>query len=213
LNSLKKQYGIEEKDFVIVYVGRLGQEKNVEFLIENQEYFIKKYKNVKLLIVGTGPDYEKYKEKTKKLKLENNIIFTGKVPFEKNQYYFNMGTIFATASTTETQGLTVIEAMATNLPVICVNDEAFKNTVIHDLNGYLFNNKKEYRKYVEMLINDKRLLKRMGHQAKISTTQYSAKYYAERVLDVYKTTIDTKYKNKTFFEKTKNVIKKGFMDK
>lgn len=212
LFKLKEQIGINEKDFVILYVGRLGQEKNVDFLIDNHEYFVRKNENVKLLIVGSGPDYEKYKEKVKKLKLEKNILFTGKVPYNNIEYYYNMGNIFVTASTTETQGLTVIEAMATSIPVVCINDESFKSTVIPDLNGYLFDNKKEYRKYIEILINDQKLLKKMGKQAKISTNQYSSKYYAERILDVYKISIDTNKKNKTFLDKTKDVIKKGFYE-
>ena len=212
LNNLKETLNIKKEDFIILYIGRLGEEKNVDFLIDNQEYLSKKYNKTKLLIVGDGPDIEKYKTKTKKLKLENNIIFTGKVPYENINYYYNIGNVFATASTTETQGLTVIEAMSANLPVICIDDESFKKTVIHGLNGYIFKNKKEYRKYIEELIEDKHKLKQLGNQAKISTTEYSSKYYAERVLDVYKKTISENKKSKTFFGRTKDVIKKGLKD-
>lgn len=211
LEKLKQKLNIEN-DFIILYIGRLGEEKNVDFLIDNQEYFAKNNKNVKLLIVGDGPDIKKYKAKTKKLKLENNIIFTGKVPYNEIQYYYNLGNVFVTASTTETQGLTVIEAMAASLPVVCIDDESFRNTVVNNLNGYLFNNKKEYRKYIEDLVNDKKLLKKIGKQAKISTDQYSSKYYAERVLDVYKKTIKENKHSKTFLGRTKEVIKKGLHD-
>lgn len=211
LEKLKQKLNIEN-DFIILYIGRLGEEKNVDFLIDNQEYFAKNNKNVKLLIVGDGPDIKKYKAKTKKLKLENNIIFTGKVPYNEIQYYYNLGNVFVTASTTETQGLTVIEAMATSLPVVCIDDESFRNTVVNNLNGYLFNNKKEYRKYIEDLVNDKKLLKKIGKQARISTDQYSSKYYAERVLDVYKKTIKENKHSKTFLGRTKEVIKKGLHD-
>lgn len=211
LEKLKQKLNIEN-DFIILYIGRLGEEKNVDFLIDNQEYFAKNNKNVKLLIVGDGPDIKKYKAKTKKLKLENNIIFTGKVPYNEIQYYYNLGNVFVTASTTETQGLTVIEAMAASLPVVCIDDESFRNTVVNNLNGYLFNNKKEYRKYIEDLVNDKKLLKKIGKQARISTDQYSSKYYAERVLDVYKKTIKENKHSKTFLGRTKEVIKKGLHD-
>ena len=211
LQNLKQKFNIEN-DFIILYIGRLGEEKNVDFLIDNQEYFVKNNKNVKLLIVGDGPDIKKYKAKTKKLKLEENIIFTGKVPYNEIQYYYNLGNVFVTASTTETQGLTVIEAMAASLPVVCIDDESFRNTVVNNLNGFLFNNKKEYRKYIDDLINDKKLLKKIGKQAKISTDQYSSKYYAERVLDVYKKTIKENKHSKTFLGRTKEVIKKGLHD-
>lgn len=203
-NDLK----LKKDDIVILYVGRLAEEKNVEFLIDNQEYFVKKNKNVKLLIVGSGPDYDKYVKISEKLK--ENIIFTGKVPYENIPYYYNLGTIFVTASTTETQGLTLIEAMSTSMPVVCVDDESFKNTVINGLNGFIFKNKKEYRKAIDDLINDNKLLKRLGEQAKISTSEYSSKYYAERVLDVYKKTIKENKTKKTFLGRTKEVIKNGF---
>lgn len=202
-NDLK----LKKDDIVILYVGRLAEEKNVEFLIDNQEYFVKKNKNVKLLIVGSGPDYDKYVKRSEKLK--ENIIFTGKVPYENIPYYYNLGTIFVTASTTETQGLTLIEAMSTSMPVVCIDDESFKNTVIDGLNGFIFKNKKEYRKAIDDLINDNKLLKRLGEQAKISTSEYSSKYYAERVLDVYKKTIEENKTKKTFLGRTKEVIKNG----
>ena len=187
LDKIKDELGIKKSDIIILYVGRLGEEKNVDFLIDNQEYFVKKNKCVKLLIVGSGPDYDKFKEKSKKLK--DNIIFTGAVPYDKIEYYYNLGDIFVTASTTETQGLTVIEAMSASIPVVAIKDESFKNTIVHELNGYLFLNKREYRKYIDLLIEDDNLRRKVGEQARISTIEYSSKYYAERVLDVYKHTI------------------------
>ena len=207
LQKIKNDLNIKNDDFIILYVGRLAEEKDVEFLIENQEYFTKKNKKVKLLIVGSGPDYDKYVKMGEKLK--DNIIFTGKVPYENIPYYYNIGTIFVTASTTETQGLTLIEAMSTSMPVVCIDDESFKNTIIDGLNGFTFKNKKEYRKEIDELINNNNLVKKLGTQAKISTSEYSSKYYAERVLDVYKKTIEENKTKKTFLGRTKEVIKNG----
>ena len=208
LKKIKEEIGLKNDDIVILYVGRLGYEKNIDFLIDNHEYFVRKNKNIKLIIVGKGPDFEKFQEKVKKLKLENSIIFTGPVPYENIEYYYNIGDIFVTASTTETQGLTVIEAMASGMPAVCINDESFKTTVINGLNGYLFNNKKEYKKYIDALINDNDLRKKIGNQARISTNQYSSKYYAERVLDVYKDTIKEYGHHSSLLDK----IKQGFKD-
>lgn len=212
LNKIKEKLNITKEDFIILYIGRLGQEKNVDFLIDNQEYFTKKNKNIKLVIVGSGPDYDKYKEKTKKLNLEENIILTGKVPYNEIQYYYNLGNVFVTASTTETQGLTVIEAMSASVPVVCIDDESFRNTVVNGLNGYLFKTKEEYIKYIEELISNKTKIKKLANQARISTDQYSSKYYAERVLDVYKKTIKENKVKRTFLGRTASVIKKGIKE-
>lgn len=212
LNKIKEKLNITKEDFIILYIGRLGQEKNVDFLIDNQEYFTKKNKNIKLVIVGSGPDYDKYKEKIKKLNLEENIILTGKVPYNEIQYYYNLGNVFVTASTTETQGLTVIEAMSASVPVVCIDDESFRNTVVNGLNGYLFKTKEEYIKYIEELISNKTKTKKLANQARISTDQYSSKYYAERVLDVYKKTIKENKVKRTFLGRTASVIKKGIKE-
>ena len=185
LDELRGKLGISKKDFTILYVGRLGKEKSVEVLIESHHDLVKKYKNVKLIIVGDGPDMEHYKNVVKKAKVEEDVIFTGKVPWVEICKYYQLADVFATASKTETQGLTVIEAMAASLPVIAVDDESFRNVIVDGLNGHLFDTKKEYKQFVASFINDSTKLKQFSKQARINAEQYSSKYFAERVLDVY----------------------------
>ena len=93
--------------------------------------------------------------------------------------------VFVTASETETQGLTVIEAMAASIVPVVIDDDSFRNVVIDDLNGRLFKNKKDYKNIIFSLYDDRKMLNRLSRQARISSSQYSSKYYAERVLDVY----------------------------
>ncbi len=213
LKELRNNLNINKKDFVILFVGRLGEEKSVDLLIEAQADFVKINKNCKLLLVGDGPDTDNYKKLTKKLKLENNIIFAGKVPLDKVPLYYQLATIFATASRTETQGLTVMEAHAASLPVLAADDPSFASMVVDDLNGYFFKNKKQYRKQVENLMNDKEKLQKMSKQARISAEKYSPKYFAQHVLDVYKLALQGRNPNKSFFARLKNVVKRSFHDK
>ena len=216
VSVLKNKLNITDNDFVILFVGRIATEKSIDFLIKNQVNLVKKNKNCKLIIVGSGPDLEELENLSKKLKMDNNIIFTGKVPWNEVSLYYNLANVFTTASHTETQGLTVIEAMAANLPVVALNDEAFNTTIINELNGYLFNDKKDYCKYMEKLMNDKDLCIKMGNQARINSNPYSSKYYAEKVLDVYYLALGgrpLKKSKKTFFSRFKNVFKKGLHGK
>ena len=216
VKELREKLEIKKDDFVILFVGRIACEKSIDFLIKNHVDIVKKNKNAKLIIVGTGPDLEALENLSKKLKLENNIIFTGKVPWNEVALYYNLASVFTTASHTETQGLTVIEAMAASLPVVALDDEAFNSTVINDLNGYLFKDKKEYCKYMEMIMLDNNLCKRLGKQARINSNPYSSKYYAERVLDVYYLALGgrkRKIEKKTFASRLKNVFKKGLHGK
>ena len=83
IKTIKQKYKLKKSDFVIIFVGRLAQEKNVEFLIEAQKTLVKHGSNIKLLIVGDGPDMDKYKSLVEEFDLTNNVIFTGKVPYDK----------------------------------------------------------------------------------------------------------------------------------
>lgn len=211
LQEIKDSIGIKKDDVVILYLGRIGYEKRIDFLLKNHPAIIKNRKNVKLLIVGDGPDLDKYKDMVKKNKISDSVIFTGKVDYELTKYYYNLSDIFVTASDTETQGLTVVEALASSLPVVALDDEAFRNVVIDGLCGYLFKNKKEYINRVLELVDDKQLRIRMGSQGRINAEPYSSRYFAERVLDVYRIALkDVPPKEeKTFFKRLKNIIKNG----
>lgn len=185
VTNLKKDLMILKDDFVIVFVGRIASEKNIVFLLEAQKEINKKYDNIKLIIIGDGPDLEEYKKLVNKYKLNDNVIFTGKVPWEEVPCYYQLADVFATASTTETQGLTVIEAMAGGVAPLCIDDESFKNVVVDGLNGHIFKNKKEYIKDVVELYNDRMKLENLSKQARLNAERHSSKYYAEGVLDVY----------------------------
>ena len=215
LNIIKKResLGIKRDDFVILFVGRIGSEKNVELLLTSMRYIVNNCPKAKLLIVGDGPDLNKYKSYVKKQGIEKNIIFTGKVPWDSIAEYYLISDVFTTASRTETQGLTVIEAMAASLPVVCIDDESFTNTVIDNLNGKIFKNKRGYKKAIIELYNNPKELKKLSKQARVSAEMHSSKYFVESILDVYKIAI--KNKPQTIIplvDKIKNLIKKENKD-
>lgn len=213
LDSLRKDLKIAKDNFVLLYVGRLAEEKNVEFLLESHAQIIKKYPKIKLMIVGSGPDYEKFIQYSEKLKIIKNVIFTNAVPYEEIPKYYAIADVFVTASTTETQGLTVIEAMAASLPVICVDDESFNTFVVNDVNGFLFHDKDEYIKRVSLMYSDRKKLSFMSKEALISSEKYSLKIYAEQVLDVYKGALADSDSDKSFFGRIKGVVKGGLHGK
>lgn len=208
IRELKKKYNFSKRDFIAIFVGRIAEEKNVPFLIEVTENIIKEKPNFKLLIIGDGPDKENYENMVKERNLEKNIIFTGKVAWEAIPIYYQLGDVFVSASQSETQGLTIIEAMAASLPALCIDDESFRNTVIDDLNGYLFKDKKECKEIILKLMNDKKLLENIQIGARNSAEMHSSKYFAEKVLDVYKLAINNHKPG--YREKITNFIRKVF---
>ena len=207
LASIKRKEKITKDDFIAIFIGRLAQEKNVVFLLDVMKDLVPSLPKLKLLIVGDGPDYDLYKEIIEKDHLENNVIMTGKVAWEEVSYYYHLSDIFLTASHTETQGLTVIEAMASSVVPICIDDESFKNTVIDGLNGRIFNNEKECKEIITELYNDNELTKKLSNQARINSDRFSAKYFAESVLDVYKYAIEHKKNRHSLINKFVDKVK------
>ncbi len=209
--KLRHNLGYKRKDFVMLFVGRLAQEKNVPFLFDIIEKT--KNKNVKLLIVGYGPDEDKYKKEVKERCLEDRIKFIGKVAWIDMPNYYHVSNAFITASTTETQGLTVIEALAASLPVICIDDDAFKSVVVDNFNGRIFKDEKECSEIVEELSTNKLELENLTDKAEGSVKKYSLSSFAESVLEVYKVAITKHNKKQTlstrFVEKLKNKWKDG----
>ena len=209
--EIRRSLGIKDDEFVILFVGRMGNEKSVDFLIENHKAILKENKKAKLLLVGDGPDIDNLKEITKKNKLEDSVIFAGRVPWENVSLYYQIPDVFTTASKTETQGLTVLEAMAASLPVVALDDDAFREVVTDDYNGFLFKDKKGYIEAITKIMKSPELQERLSIQARNTVESHSAKFFAEQVLAVYKKALKgRKLKGKkTFFNKMVDVFKRG----
>lgn len=198
VKNLKKSLNLSKKDFVILFVGRIAEEKNIVFLIEAMKKLSNTHSNIKLIIVGDGPDKEEYESISKSLGLEKNIIFTGKASWNDMPYYYHISDVFATASKTETQGLTVIEAMASNVIPVCMRDEAFISMVTEELNGLFFTTKEEFENQILRLYDNRDELAHFDKQARIQAEHYGSKAYGERVLEVYKRAIKEKQEENRF---------------
>ncbi len=198
VEELRNTLNLTKKDFVLLFVGRLAEEKNVEFLLQSERNLIEKYPDIKLVIVGDGPDKEKYEKLSKELGIDKQVIFTGKSAWEDMPYYYHIADVFVTASKTETQGLTIIEAMASNVIPVCMKDEAFQSMVTDELNGLFFETNEEYEKQIIRLHDNRTELKKFDKQARIQAEHYSSKNYGERVLEVYERAIKEKKEENRF---------------
>ena len=192
IESIKKKYKIKDTDFIIGSVGRIAPEKSFDKLLYNIKEMIKVNTNIKVMLVGGGPDLDNLKELTKKLHLEDYVIFTDKVNYDLVPAYFNTFNVIVSFSKTETQGLTIIEGLAASKPTICIEDDSFKAMIEPNYNGYLFKNDNEFKDYIFKLMNDKKLYKDMSTNARNSTYKYSKEVFASEVLKVYHKAIEKK---------------------
>jgi len=136
------KYKISPKDFVIVFTGGLVTRKNPEILIEII-YLLNKNKklgkNFKLVLVGGGRLEEKLKDLTKKYELQDKIIMEGYTKFENIPKILSIANLMIYSSIYETPGLSMLEAMAMKIPVICADQPDMNEVIIDGENGFLFN--------------------------------------------------------------------------
>lgn len=155
-------YGIEWKKLsktkrnsnrkTLIYIGRLAKNKRIDRALNVLFYVKKKVPDVKLLLVGEDWGVKKgLMELAKKLDVLENVIFVGYVPHEKISKYFSRADIFMLPSEYEGFGISVLEAMATGLPVIVNEIETMREIVKNEYNGYLvdFN---DYEKVAEVVL-------------------------------------------------------------
>lgn len=193
IQIIKNKYKIKETDFIIGSVGRIAPEKSFDKLLYNIKDMIKVNTNIKVLLVGGGPDLDNLKELTKKLNLENYVIFTDKIDYDLVPTYFNIFNVVVSFSKTETQGLTIIEGLAASKPTLCIEDDSFKAMIEPNYNGFLFKDNTEFKDYIFKLMNDQKLYKDMSTNARNSTYKYSKEVFAADILKVYHKAIEKKH--------------------
>ena len=205
LENLKKELNIKKDDFIILYVGRIAKEKNIEFLINNLKDISKKIPKTKMVIVGDGPDMNDLALLVHKNKLDKKVIFTGKVPWNDISKYYQLANFFVTSSKTETQGLTVIEAMAASKVVVAIKDESFLLVMTDQQDGLFFETEEEYKNLIYKIYSDKKFADMIAKQARITANQYNPIVYAKRVLKIYESVIN---KDTNVFKKVIHNVRK-----
>ncbi len=143
VNSLRGKYNISLQNKIMIYIGRVSQEKNIEEIIRAMPDYMKTRDEVRFVIVGSGPASEKLVSMVKHLGLTDRFIFTGAQPWDTIGLFYQLGDVFVSASRSETQGLTYIEAMASGLPVVARKDKCLEDILIQGTNGYTFTNNEE----------------------------------------------------------------------
>jgi len=137
-NSFRDKLGIDRSAKILLFVGRLAKEKNINVLIKAMPEIVKTNSDALLLIAGDGDEKANLVDLSEKLRVSSNIVFAGEVKYTEIDKYYKMADFFISASTSETQGLTYIEALASGLPVIAKYDSNLENVVEERYNGSFF---------------------------------------------------------------------------
>ncbi len=182
--DIKKRLGITGSEKVIVYLGRLAKEKNISELLNYVG--AQDDASLRLLIVGDEPYRRDLQEQAETHNIADKVIFAGMVKPDEVADYYALGRIFVSASQSETQGLTYIEAMASGLPLLCRADECLHGVVQNGLTGYTYSSLDDFSSKLSMMIGNPDLTEHMGIRARDAVFgRYSEIEFAKGVLKVY----------------------------
>lgn len=186
----RARYGIHRERPLLVHIGRVAHEKNIDFLLHMLSILVRTMPEVLLVIAGEGPAADHLHNLTRSLKLENNVLFVGYLDRETMlKDCYNAGDAFVFASKTETQGLVLLEAMAQGVPVVSISAlgtadilESRRGAVVaaEDID--------EFSARTAAVLQDPALRSELGMQAQDFAREWSARAYAVKMASLYETT-------------------------
>lgn len=180
----------------LLYVGRLSDEKGIEYLLNAMPYIIKRFPAIHLNIIGDGSEKEYFKKIVEQLNLVNNISFIGQASNKKLQNYYKNSTILVVPSIcSESFGLVGPEAMSVGRPVIASRVGGIPEWLDDGKTGYLVEpgNPEQIAEKVIKLLSDRKLMELMGKNARKKAEQFSIEKHVDKLEKIYKKVIK-KYK-------------------
>lgn len=182
--DLRRRLGIAPEMPVVVFVGRLAQEKN---LGETFQLLATLPGDLQwnFMVVGDGPQAGQYQQLAHKLGIGERVIFTGSVDPGYVGAYYRLGDVFVSSSQSETQGLTYLEALASGLPIVCKADPVLDGVVVQGENGYQYEAPEQFAAFMTGLLTDEELREQMGTNARASALAHSEGAFVENVVSAY----------------------------
>lgn len=193
--KIRSEYGFRDTDTVIIFVGRIAEEKALDIVINGFDQVRKDGMDVKFLVIGSGPQEDMYKKQAEDLGLEGTVVFAGRKESDIVPEYYRACDAFVSASLTETQGMTFIEALASGLPVFARKDEVLEDLVDEGSTGYYFSDPHDFSDAVRTFLSLNAQQRAEQKEACIAKTKaYSSETFYESVIQVYENAIE-KYRH------------------
>jgi UDP-glucose:(heptosyl)LPS alpha-1,3-glucosyltransferase len=187
-SEVRQRFGIGEEDIVIIFVSMNYDIKGLDYLMAGLARFKEKYpgKNFKLLVVGKS-DSRKYISLAKKTGIQHNVIYTGAIPHDQIPALYVASDVFSMLSRFDTFGLTVLEAMASSLPVIISGSVGAKDIVKEGVNGFVIGNPEEADRVADALalLSDEDVRMKMSVEAYKAASSHRWEDAVESYLNIY----------------------------
>jgi 1,2-diacylglycerol 3-alpha-glucosyltransferase len=171
---------------ILLYVGRLSEEKNLTFLINTFALLAKKRSNSRLVLVGKGVDELDLRRTVEKLDLKQQVIFTGPVPYDEIPHYTAAADLFVFPSKTDTQGLVLVEAMAAGTPVVAVEADSSREVLSHGGGILVPGEVDSFASTIEQLLDNRERLHDLSREALQIAQRYDIQTAVDRLVNAYK---------------------------
>ena len=190
------KYRINSK--TLLFVGRVSVEKSIDVIISSLAMVIKKHPDARLLIVGAGPAKEELEKITREKKLAKNVIFAGKIEHDTlvKSGILHHSAIFVTASKTENQPMTILEACACGLPVVGVNSLGVPE-MVSSQNGIIVepDNPKKFAGAIIRILDNPKLRKQMSENSLKFARKNSIEKVGQQLENAYKILLENSKKS------------------
>lgn len=182
----RARYGLPQDCPIMVYVGRLAREKNLELLVEMLPLVRREVPDALLWLVGGGNAEQTLRKHVQRMALTDAVRLQGRVPHEQISAVYSAADLFVFPSVTETQGLVIWEAQAHGLPCVVVNEGGAPESVRDGVDGLLVPNEAQaFAQAVIRLLKDEQLRQQMSQNA-LDAERLTPVQMAQRVLEVYR---------------------------
>lgn len=188
--AIRAGWGVPSDSTVLLYVGRLAKEKNLELLLDALRHVSADRSDIRLVFVGGGPYTDELRREVARRRLAARVIVPGAVPRDQVGRVYCGGDVFVFPSMTETQGLVLGEALAAGLPCVAVNAGGSPEMVRHEEDGFLCgNDPREFASRVNLLLGDSDLRRRFSERAIENAQRFRPEQMALTMLGVYQTAL------------------------
>ncbi|WP_223902401.1 glycosyltransferase family 4 protein [Lactobacillus laiwuensis] len=192
--DVRKELDIPDNVPVLLTLSRVAEEKKIDRILNAMPEILDEFPQTRLVIAGDGPDMEVLQEQVERLTLEDSVIFTGDIPHDDVGSYYKMADLFVSASDTETQGLTYIEALASGTKCVVYDTDYTEHVFDDEEFGKVFSGPGEMLN--EILFYLRKGRKRIQpDKLAAKLEQISAQKFASSVYQFYQDTISNSQKD------------------
>ena len=190
---IREKHGLNKNDKILLYIGRMSKEKNLNLLLDSFSLITFDFPNTYLMLVGDGPERKKMEKKARKLNIDNKAIFVNSQPYNEIPNYYKASDLFLFPSIADTQGLAVLEAMASALPVVAARSMCIEEMDIDKKAGYLTpNSPVKFSKRINELLSDKKRYEEFSKNSVKIAQKYSHEDSASLLIEKFKYLISHK---------------------